>query len=1326
MTSHLRSELRRLIIGVGTSISIFGPILSHAQTPSDFESRKTTAYQRFHNGEVHQAAREIRILANEATDKATKTYLLRDLTEICAAAYEANCTLEAETEAFQNANSETALKPLIPELYSYFISAQVWFSNKDTLKEIFKDNPLASFNSGMNPAAAAFANLAAISYFVRSSNRKAAESAYSTALMSLLLMDPNNKYAISKVLVEMFEALIGQQDIVGALSLARTADSYLTANLNHNGPFWAKYAYLAAELVAITNRQVDVVPALAEAARLNERQDINEGAKLYRLATNNSLQSLALIFQGKFEDASRVHSRHPLQPIRQTIIDRGNFDTLQEFFFAVSDTIIQNLGKTKLEETWKPLFEKAIPAKWDLEALQWKNLDSYRNFTLGVIASNSSKVEAANLYQLAARQRIDNFEIVLKGRFEGFQLPTAIDFLIVEAALTSIIDYPPADQNDLMLRGSEMLLRTLRHQLSDFSVLIGSQDTDEARSNARSYHLLIEQKQNWEFQQIKSLLEGGSRNVGALLNTYPQLVRSVSQLKEEIAKRSDYNDTIGYPDLKQIQAALNEREILITYFPTFKGIGRLCIARDKAVSSFSGVDFLQLSRDVKLLQYALTADYAADEYLDSQYPAASALRVRDFLFSGLERCATAGSHINVAMPDDVAGIPLAALLEEMPPRAGEGFDLTRAKWLGNTFSFSTTVSARQFVGSRRAIIHRWAQRPYLGVGNPDLSNGLRVPGNRDPLKLVALPETAYELSSVQKLLGADNSEILEGSAATEEAFRSKDLGKYDVVHFATHGLLKGDVGTNSESALVLTPVDFYDSFDDGLLTSSEITRLSLNARLIVLSACNTAKIDTNAANIGAADLQSAFSVAGAPTLLAALWTVETTTAQNLITEFFKSWQPQREKSASEALATAMRAYLKRSDRAHQHPRFWAPFVVFGYGDKMPSSSQAIAKSVGSIRELPGGTAGEIVDAKSYRDRIVISMQGEWDGHTMASIIKDPASVQDHGTIRSHEIGAGKLITAGPSLYTIGYRTSPHPFPILRKLEDDGRVAWEKNFEDLSDYTFTDGEIVNDTMFLLADPFAQTTVRKLLLIEVNLFGSEIRRTSITAPPPNLLIGAKSKLSKTDRGVLIAVMSQGTSELDIKQRATFGMPLWCRGAPLTTIYFFEHGALNVITLTSVENFQASVIRKVDSDIILGGETRDRCSQNGSASLLKIDAQGKSHLFWRDTDLFASNIQSFERVQDGLAILVKRERPIGVRSIASKETSADSKRWGDDGVNLWEFSLIRIGKEANSLSRYDSSFGLSSFAQGIVVHRDSLIVFGSLGGRPAISEMARPAAP
>lgn len=79
-------------------------------------------------------------------------------------------------------------------------------------------------------------------------------------------------------------------------------------------------------------------------------------------------------------------------------------------------------------------------------------------------------------------------------------------------------------------------------------------------------------------------------------------------------------------------------------------------------------------------------------------------------------------------------------------------------------------------------------------------------------------------------------------------------------------------------------------------------------------------MDTSAANIGITDLAAAFSVAGSPTLLASLWTVETNAAHDLMLAFFKTWNEQHRKSASAALAGGIERYLAGADRAHHHPR----------------------------------------------------------------------------------------------------------------------------------------------------------------------------------------------------------------------------------------------------------------------------------------------------------------------------------------------------------------------------------------------------------------------
>ncbi|MGB7916134.1 MAG: CHAT domain-containing protein, partial [Rhodomicrobium sp.] len=108
---------------------------------------------------------------------------------------------------------------------------------------------------------------------------------------------------------------------------------------------------------------------------------------------------------------------------------------------------------------------------------------------------------------------------------------------------------------------------------------------------------------------------------------------------------------------------------------------------------------------------------------------------------------------------------------------------------------------------------------------------------------IALPETADELCEVAKSLKASPEDIFLGERATETAFKSLNkagrLANYRVIHFATHGLVSGDLHGVSEPALLLTPPDTATPEDDGLLTASEVSQTKLDANWVVLSACNT-------------------------------------------------------------------------------------------------------------------------------------------------------------------------------------------------------------------------------------------------------------------------------------------------------------------------------------------------------------------------------------------------------------------------------------------------------------------------------------------------------
>ena len=208
--------------------------------------------------------------------------------------------------------------------------------------------------------------------------------------------------------------------------------------------------------------------------------------------------------------------------------------------------------------------------------------------------------------------------------------------------------------------------------------------------------------------------------------------------------------------------------------------------------------------------------------------------------------------------------------------------------------------------------------------------------------LCPLPDTAYEIKCVANRFKEKARLIrLEGEAKESDIkalSASGKLASYGVLHFATHGLLSGDVERmaqrQGEPALVLTPPDKpTDSDDDGLLMASEVAALKLNANWVVLSACNTAAGD----KIGAqalSGLARAFFYAGARALLVSHWPVYSDAAVRLTTRAFAELERNPKAGRAEALQHAMSALMDdRSQEDNAHPAVWAPFVVVGEGGR---------------------------------------------------------------------------------------------------------------------------------------------------------------------------------------------------------------------------------------------------------------------------------------------------------------------------------------------------------------------------------------------------------
>ena len=123
--------------------------------------------------------------------------------------------------------------------------------------------------------------------------------------------------------------------------------------------------------------------------------------------------------------------------------------------------------------------------------------------------------------------------------------------------------------------------------------------------------------------------------------------------------------------------------------------------------------------------------------------------------------------------------------------------------------------------------------------------------------------------------------------------------------------------------------------DDGLLTSSEISQLKLNADWVILSACNTAASDGTPGAEGFSGLTKSFFYAGARSLLVSHWLVASEATVELTTNMFKEIEKNPSFGKSEALRRSRLKLINDSNNPeYAHPFYWAPFVVVGEGNSM--------------------------------------------------------------------------------------------------------------------------------------------------------------------------------------------------------------------------------------------------------------------------------------------------------------------------------------------------------------------------------------------------------
>jgi CHAT domain-containing protein len=334
-----------------------------------------------------------------------------------------------------------------------------------------------------------------------------------------------------------------------------------------------------------------------------------------------------------------------------------------------------------------------------------------------------------------------------------------------------------------------------------------------------------------------------------------------------------------------------------------------------------------------------------------------------------------GKKVMLTVPHAELGqLPLALLITKpdvqvIKAKGGDFTEYRKTAWLIKDIAVAQLPSVTALAALRNLPAPPKDRRTFIGFGDPFFSSeqakiavnsaaraGSQLATRGIPLKLRSapktagvssaelallprLPDTKEELEEIGKALSADPTlDIFLNKDASVARVMEMDLSKRQVVMFATHGLVPGELDGLSQPALALSaPSVTGEVKGDGLLTMEKILTLKLNADWVVLSACNTASGEGAGAE-AVSGLGRAFFYAGARALLVSNWPVDSEAARMLMTDMFKRQQQKQGQNKAEYLQASMVNMIDsmssqdakgKSKYSYAHPLFWAPFVVVG-------------------------------------------------------------------------------------------------------------------------------------------------------------------------------------------------------------------------------------------------------------------------------------------------------------------------------------------------------------------------------------------------------------
>ncbi|MDZ4308634.1 CHAT domain-containing protein [Allopontixanthobacter sp.] len=513
----------------------------------------------------------------------------------------------------------------------------------------------------------------------------------------------------------------------------------------------------------------------------------------------------------------------------------------------------------------------------------------------------------------------------------------------------------------------------VRPGVAETQAVLSRELSSSSTEGARLFRQSLDLGRDIERLRIRFLALGKMDQSAAMAAEQSELAAQIDRLEsEQLRTQALLND---YPQYRVVAPrSLSLADFRASLKPG-EAYAKMSVVGGEAFMFYADRDFAKAYRissseadldfEVDMLRSSISA-LEGGRYVTYPFEVALARDLHRALFEPVADRLAAASHLVFEPDGALLRLPVDILvaddasveryLARSSAPEGDPFDFTGIAWLGRDKTISTAVSAQSFVDARKAPRSRAASE-YLGLGRNVPIGAVRPGATRSGIAgedcswnaaAWNAPIDDRELLTARKLIGAGGSLLLTGAEFTDDAIMGRtDLRDYRILHFATHGLVTPPNANCPAKPALLT--SFGGAGSDGLLSFDEIFELSLDADIVILSACDTAggaSIEaTRAAGVGSGGgtaldgLVRSFIGAGGRTVMASHWPApdDYGATERLISEMFRLGRDQ-------GVGLALRASQHRlmDDPQTSHPFYWGGFAIIGDATRPLLSDAPIA------------------------------------------------------------------------------------------------------------------------------------------------------------------------------------------------------------------------------------------------------------------------------------------------------------------------------------------------------------------------------------------------